>query len=299
MIQLKSHTVRINLPFTICISLLLLTLVSCGPENNSRYGDAFWDPQDTWEKAEVVSKPTLDVVYRDTDADPDVEDWEAYVSLDFVEINRQAANGAVVGYSLGSSDVLSLGAFDLSGSLGLSTLYYYDTNTTTDNRIRFQDPGEYNISLSFEVTQPNGTLRLYDMNWDAVVVPGEISRDTYYTNYINSTLVAYCAICHAGNNTDATTAFDIDSVTDATRRDRFIDKIDNPTAGRELPSWVTDSDHPGNSALNSASSSEVEFFNTFANTMTSRDTAGDNIAVDFPDLITVAEPSTMTADPFE
>ena len=131
-----------------------LLLVACGPETNSRYGDAYWDPQKTWEEAAVVTQPELNIVYRELGTDP--QTWTGYVSIDFSDtILRQETPESVDGvfsYSVGTQEPQSVADFLQNGATAFDSQYFYDVNTSTDYRLELTEPEVYSFFLSLGPT---------------------------------------------------------------------------------------------------------------------------------------------------
>ncbi|MBU2863893.1 hypothetical protein KO489_08590 [Reinekea forsetii] len=283
------------------IFLTTAAMTACGPETNSRYGDSHWDPMDTWEKVDVVSQPELSVVYNDTDAntEDDIEDWEAYVSIDFTDLNEIATSSASFTYFQGTaSNKFMESGFLQNGATSLDTKFYYDTESGNDYRIKLTDPGDYNFQLELQVVQPNGTTRSYEFIYSDIIIPGTISNYTYYTNNINATLGEYCVGCHGGGNPDANADFALSSNNVNTRRNNFLDKINNPTDGKEPLTYPFSADHTGTGDANLMSTKEKGYFEEFITLLLAeKEDNGADITTDI-DLKEIPKPSIMEMDPY-
>lgn len=273
----------------------VLTLAGCGPESNSRYGDEFWDPQSTWEAAQVVSQPDLTVVYNDTDPADDAEDWEAYVSIDFSDLllrNEGGSNFGLLQYSVGSSEKLAVDPFLQNGKTFSESDFIYDETNSTDYRLLITDPENYSFYLDLSVRQPNGTLRVYNFEWNDIVVPGPLTRDDFWANRMNGIVVPTCTSCHNEDGSDAHTAFDLDTNNVTTTRTDFVAEVLEADDGQNLPDWPFDSNHTGVGNANLLTADEVTDFNTFIQGVIDQGDTNDFTLTD------IAEPATMTDDPY-
>jgi hypothetical protein len=295
-----ANMTKISLSSSIAFLTTTLVLSACGPETNSRYGDEHWDPQDTWEKASVVSQPELNVVYRDTDADPDddVEDWEAYLSIDFTDLANIAISQVSFNYYQGTSSDQGIDAFLQNGASFSDTNFYYDTESGTDYRLQLDVPGDYNLKLELQIAQPNGTTRDYDFIYNDVIVPGMVTSATYYSTNVNATLGEYCVICH-DSDVDATAEFELDLGNITTRRTNFLDKVNNPTVDKEILNYPFTEDHTGSASANSMTAEEKAYFQEYISLLVAEKT--DNTA-DITDtnleIKEIAKPSIMEDDPY-
>ncbi|MDN3648239.1 hypothetical protein QWZ13_04870 [Reinekea marina] len=258
---------------------------------------------DTWEKVDVVSQPELTVVYNDTDAntEDDIEDWEAYVSIDFTELNKIATSSASFTYNQGTSSRKFMpngdsGTPDFlqNGRTSLDTSFFYDTDTGTDYRLNISDPGLYNFQLELQVVQPNGTTRNYEFLYEDIAVPGTISSFTYYNTYINAILGDYCLSCHGDSNSDAYSEFELVAEDES----KILAKIDTPTEGKEILTYPFTSEHTGFSFASSIPSEEKGYFEEFITLLLAeKENNGANITTDI-DLKEIPKPSIMEMDPW-
>ncbi|WP_196161652.1 hypothetical protein [Reinekea sp. G2M2-21] len=282
------------------IPLALIALSACGPESNSRYGDKFWDPQDTWDEAAVVSQPEMSIVYRDVGDDPD--EWEGYVSVDFSDIilryEEPETPVGLLSYRVGTMDKATVTNFVQAGSTDADSKFFYDSTGMADYRLKLTQPENYTFYLDFAVRQPNGTLRTYNFSWSDIVLPGPVLRDDYWANRINALVVDNCVSCHGGNNADASAEFNMNNNSVANLRTSFIAEIDNPTDGKALPSYPFSSDHFGVGAASAIVDEQRDDFNEFVNTLLALKADGQTITNNIV-LKTVATPTLMENDPYE
>lgn len=282
------------------IPLALIALSACGPETNSRYGDKFWDPQDTWDEAAVVTQPELSIVYRDVGDDPD--EWEGYVSVDFSDIilryEEPETPVGLLSYRVGTMDKATVTNFVQAGSTDADSKFFYDSTGMADYRLKLTQPENYTFYLDFAVRQPNGTLKTYNFSWSDIVLPGPVLRDDYWANRINALVVDNCVSCHGGNNADASAEFNMNNNSVANLRTSFIAEINNPTDGKELPSYPFSSDHFGVGAASAIVDEQRDDFNEFVNTLLALKADGQTITNNIV-LKTVATPTVMENDPYE
>lgn len=286
MMQLNNRSILLT------SSLISALLTACGPETNSRYGDEHWDPQSTWDKTQVISQPELRIVYKDIDSSS-AEDWEGYVSIDFTDLvmrDEGGENTAQLAYSVGTSERLTIDDFvqGANGSTFTDPKFYYDSTTSTDRRLRLTDPEVYTFYLDLAVRQPNGTLRVYNYEWDDIVVPGPLSRDNFWANRMNALVEDNCVGCHGSSGSEARTDFDLSS----SLLSRFVNKARNPTEGKALPGYPFNPEHTGSANVTAISDSLRDDFTTFTNAV-----IADGTGNDFT-LTTIDKPEIMENDPY-
>lgn len=272
-------------------------LASCGPDSNSRYGDEYWDPQATWDNAQVISQPALEVTYRDTDPADNVEVWEAYVAIDFSDLLQRAdgdgSNEGQLKYSVGTSLEMTVDDFLQNGKTWQESDFIYDATNAIDYRLRIQEPENYTFYLDLSVRQPNGTLRVYNFAWYDVIVPGDMTRDIYWANRMNGIMTANCTSCHNNDGSNAHAAFDLDTNNTTTTLSDFVDEVlVDITTGQEILTWPFNASHSGIGNANQLSSREKADFEEFVTAII------DYGASDDFTLTTIAEPAVMTLDPY-
>jgi hypothetical protein len=282
----------------LAVFAIAVGLTACGPETNSRYGDEFWDPQATWEAAAVVTQPDLSIVYRNDGGTPPAN-WEGYVSVDFSDLTLQSEGSVVLSYTTGSEEPQTVSDLVQAGSSDLDTKFFYDSTNSTDYRLQLTRPANYTFYLDFSVRQPNGTLRVYNYSWSDVALPGEVSRDEYYADYINENLEDNCHGCHGGADAAANTVFPMDNTNVNTLRTSLINEINSPTAGNELPAYAFSSSHSGQGSANNMTATERTTFTDFVNELVQRKADGDNITTNLTDLFSIDVPTTTENDPYE
>jgi len=282
----------IALPFAVSV------IAGCGPETNSRYGDAYWDPQSTWDKAAVIDQPDLDIVYRDTDADPVLEDWEAYLTIDFSDVTLKSEGSLVLSYSVGTMEKATVTNFVQAGSFDTDTQFFYDSTNLTDLRLKLTEPESYTFYLDFSVRQPNGTLRAYNFSWSDLVLPGPVMRDNFWANRMNAIVMDNCVSCHGGNNADASAEFSLNDSNVTNLRNSFITEINNPTVGKELPAYPFSNEHSGATSAAAITGSQRTDFNEFVNILVQKKADGETITNNI-ELKTIAKPTVMENDPYQ
>ena len=283
----------------ICSTFSLTLLSACGPETNSRYGDAHWDPQLTWETAQVIDQPELRIVYHDTDPAADNEVWEGYVSIDFSDLAQRDEGGentALLSYSVGTNEPLAIPNSMLQNSAGGEwSKFYYDTTTNTDWRLRLTEPENYTFYLDLAVRQPNGTLRLYNFEWNDVILPGPLTRDTFWQNRVNSSIVENCISCHDEDGSAAYSAFDLDYSSNniSVLRNDFISEVGEADDGQNLPDWPFNANHTGVGNANQITGGARRDFMTFVQAVSDASDPNSNFTI-----TTVNKPAIMENDPY-
>ena len=288
----------------ITLSLAVSVIAGCGPESNSRYGDDFWDPQSTWDKAVIFSQPELNVVYRDTDNDPVGENWEAYLSIDFSDVTLKSQGAVVLSYTAGTMEKTTVSDFVQAGSTDADAKFYYDSTNLVDYRLKLTDPETYTFYLDFSVTQPNGTSKAYNYSWSDIVLPGTIMRDDFWANRMNALVEDNCHSCHGGgataNQIAAAAAFSMNNSSVTNLRTSFVNKINSQTAGKELPAYAFSGSHTGAANAAAITGSQRTDFNDFVNILLAKkaETPPVNITTNV-ELKTIAKPSVMENDPHQ
>lgn len=276
----------------ICSTFSMTLLAACGPETNSRYGDEHWDPQSTWENAQVIEQPELRIVYNDTDPAEDNEVWEGYVSVDFSDLalrDEGGENTALLSYSVGTNEPLAIPNAMLQNNAGAEwSQFYYDTTTDTDWRLHLTEPEVYTFYLDLAVRQPNGTLRVYNFSWSDIILPGPITRDVYWDNRINALITENCISCHGQGGSDAQGAFNLSN----NIRNNFVSKARNPTADKALPDYPFSSEHTGSgNAANITGGARADFME-FTNAVIDHSDGNDF------EMSVIDPPSIMENDPY-
>lgn len=291
-----------TLPF-----LAIFSLLACSPQENSRFGDAYWDPDDTWEKLGILEQPNLVVVYRNAGTE-EAPVWQAYVAIDYSEIvdpNKpdRIARAVEFTYQAGLSEANRIpDAWLQNGAEFTDPKFYYDENpelpeNDRDKRLRITTPGEYSLSLSFSAIQPSGKERDYDYIYSNIRVPGVINNYRYFQENVEPTLREHCTVCHADNSNPANSAFSM-SNNSTTLRTNFLNKVITPTVGKPIRSFPFTSDHPGDGDAENLSSREISFYTNYIDALLEAQDDGSDITTDIG-LITIAPPLTIVTDPFE
>jgi hypothetical protein len=272
-------------------NVLMLTtaaavLASCGPENNSRYGDEYWDPNTTKETFDPVEAPTLEVVYSDnTPGDEEDVDFTALISLDFTELSRRSSNGIFPEYQRGNATPTVIDALVTGGaSNATDTQFWNDLENDEDKRLTTDIPGDYKIIMDFDVIWPNGNTVSYIFDDMTFTVPGCQTSFVYYSDYINKPLADNCVSCHSSG--DARDAMNL-SGNVTTRRGVFLNQVeDGPSDGDftgNTLNYIFSSSHPGQSSANLIEGDDRTAFNTYLTLLIAKETADNSFdaATDF------------------
>ena len=249
------------------VGMTVLALAACGPESNSRYGDAYWDPNDTKETFNPIELPTYEVVYVDLDTDDAVEQWQARISLDFTEQSRRSKDGLIVAqYQRGIAEPKVLDDLITSADSNSSdTRFWNDLEAGEDKRLTTSIPGDYKLIFDFDVIWPNGNTVSYNFDDIQFTVPGCQTNYTYYSDYINPVLAEYCVACHSSGS--AQSALSLSSSNLTTRRNNFLSVLENGldsvTYEGTVLAWIFDSAHPGQTNAAAMSSTENTLFRNY------------------------------------
>lgn len=249
-----------------------LALSSCGPETNSRYGDANWDPITTKQTFDPINAPSFEVVYRDETPDDDTDDnFTALITLDFTEQNRESSSSIIPEYQRGNASPLVIDDWVTSDdAYTTDTHFWNDLESAQDKRLTVSTPGDYSLTMDFDVIWPNGNTVSYLFADMTFTVPGCVDNFTFYSDYINKPLADNCVSCHS--NGVAQTAMNLGGGTD-TRRGIFLNKVeDGPSqegyTGTTLE-FISSSSHPGASSVGNLPAS----FSNYMSLLIAKETA--------------------------
>lgn len=252
---------------TIITAGLATILVSCGPETNSRYGDQYWDPNETKAKFDPIEVPDYTVTYKEVTPAPNL-DYDAYVAIDFTDLDRQSKDGVVIYYTRGISgekDIEDL--LQTPQSSFTDSSFLNDLENAIDYRLTAAQPGDYKIVLDFDVIWPNGNTVSYLMDDITFTVPGCQQSHDFYSDYINPVIAENCVSCHSAV-TDARTAMDLSGTVNV-RRDVFLEKTNStalPTSSAgsmTMLEYVFDEDHPGYATALGITGNELTAFRAY------------------------------------
>jgi len=249
------------------ISLMVATLIACGPEANSRVGDEYWDPNTTKETFDPIEVPDYSVVYRDeTPDDSDDNDWTALLTIDFTALSRRSKDGIVPAYVRGASAAKVIDDLIDTNISGINeTQFFNNLEAGEDGRLRTDIAGDYQLVLDFDVIWPNGNSVSYVFDDMKFTVPGCQTNHLYYSDYINPVLADNCVNCHTVG--DASTAFNLDASDLTTRRNSFLAKVDAdgvsaPRTGTLLD-YIYGADHSGASTVAAMTVSQSSVLTSF------------------------------------
>ncbi|WP_320823084.1 hypothetical protein [Reinekea sp.] len=260
--MIKRHVIQ-----ALGISLMMATLISCGPEANSRIGDEFWDPNNTKETFEPIELPDYSVTYRDeTPDDSDDNAWTALLTVDLTALSRRSKEGIVPTYVRGLAEpkvIDDLIDTDVSGIN--DTQFFNNLEVGEDRRLQTDIAGDYRLVLDFDVVWPNGNSVSYVLDDIQFTVPGCQTNHLYYSDYINPVLADNCVNCH--NAGDASSAFDLDATDLTVRRNSFLAKVDAdgvsaPRTGTLLD-YIYSADHSGASTVAAMTVSQSNVLTSF------------------------------------
>ncbi|MEJ2045500.1 MAG: hypothetical protein P8X74_10555 [Reinekea sp.] len=287
----------------ISLGLMAVMMVACGPENNSRYGDEYWDPSETKEKFDPVKLPGFEVVYFDQDSDEAIEDWEARISIDFTDLARRSKDGLIVAqYQRGIASPKVIDALITSqDSDQADTRFWNDIEAGEDKRLTSDIPGNYKLIFDFDVIAPNGNTVSFLLDDIEFTVPGCQTNHVYYNDYINPILADHCVTCHSSGS--ARSALNLDSNNLTTRRDNFLNRLDSGLE-REFNgtvlAWIFNNAHAGKSNAEAMTNTERGIFNAYVSLHQSDENraAGDDFeftSADGPNFC-FAKPSPMVVE---
>ncbi len=296
------------LNLSVLISFSSTLLVACGPESNSRYGDEYWDPTDTKATFDPVEPPEYTVTYSDnTDADTADDDWTAHITIDFTDLNRRSKDGVIASYQRGFAEQKLIDdLIDTNVSTITDTEFVFDYSAGEDRRLSTDIPGEYAVVLDFDVIWPNGNTVSYLFNDMNFTIPGCQTNYGIYSDYINPVLADNCVNCH--NAGDASSAFDLDSTNNTTRRTSFFNKVsaDALSVGTgTMVDYIFGTQHTGTATANAIDSTQQTKFRQLITLLQAIDNdTGDsrNITSDFTFLasdgneLCFSRPSTMVVE---
>ena len=270
------------------VGLVVVSLLGCGSETNSRVGDQFWDPNTTKEVFDPIDAPAYSVVYRDnTPANSEDDDWTALVTVDFTALSRRSKDGIVPTYTRGLSAPKVIDDLIDSTVSGINDSQFFNNLATAeDARLQADNPGDYRLILDFDVIWPNGNSVSYLFDDIRFTVPGCQTSYLYYSDYINPVLAENCVNCH--NAGDASAAFDLDAGNLTTRRTSFLAKVDAsaltaPRTGTMLD-YTYSADHSGATtvaALAASDSSVLRSYITSLKAIDADSNDGRDVTSDF------------------
>jgi hypothetical protein len=236
------------------IPLIALFLAACGPESNSRYGDAYWDPWTTKDIFDPVVPPSYSVEYYRTSDEGDPEVFEARITLDASKTNERFDGVFSWGFIRGTKQRETFEPLGAESDLQL--VYAEDSDDPNDDqRLAATVPGEYRIFLIGETAGPLGKVTL-DFNDMVFSLPGCPTTRTYYEDYVDDTLET-CAECHQAG--DARAQLNLPTNNMNTRRSNFMQHVEdrlNATGDDPvltLPEWIVNPSHDGSNTISADS----------------------------------------------
>lgn len=260
----------------ICSMFSVAIMAGCGPETNSRYGDEHWDPQSTWDAAQVIDQPDLKVYYRETG--DETKPLEAYVEIDYSDLifrDEGGDNTGLLAYSTGKSEPVPVDDLLQNTATFSDPAFVYDDAASEDRRLLLEEPGEYTFYLDLSVRQPNSTLRIYNFTWNDIVVPGTIGRDEFYDTYVNALISENCVECHRSGGTGSA-AFDIADTSNI--MNSFLTEIEEQPLGRELPDYPFSTTHTGSANASQITGTDRTNFNLFVDKILEANESGADAA---------------------